>query len=81
MAVHPHEDDGNYPPSSSIALARPGYSKLSEVLRKRTPSSVLCRTFCGGRKCRYDRADCWNKEDMAVDGLFSHWQVHLIYKF
>lgn len=77
MAVHPHDEtsNSNYaPPSTSnIALTRPRYSKLSEVLRKKTPSSVLCRTFCGGRKCRYDQFDCWNKEDMAVDGLYSHW--------
>ncbi|KAI9558132.1 hypothetical protein GHT06_014885 [Daphnia sinensis] len=57
----------------STAVAHPSYTKLSEGLRKKTPAGVICRAFCGGRKCRYDTYDRWSAEDMAVDGIFSHW--------
>ncbi|XP_057379821.2 uncharacterized protein LOC130702174 [Daphnia carinata] len=57
----------------SFAVARPSYTKLSEGLRKKTPAAIVCRAFCGGSKCRYDTYDRWSAEDMAVDGIFSHW--------
>lgn len=60
----------------SAAVAHPSYTKLSEGLRKKTPAGVICRAFCGGRKCRYDTYDRWSAEDMAVDGIFSHWYVY-----
>ncbi|EFX87457.1 hypothetical protein DAPPUDRAFT_96956 [Daphnia pulex] len=54
-------------------VAQPSYTKLSEGLRKNTPASVICLAFCGGRKCRFDTSDRWTAEDMAVNGLYSHW--------
>ncbi|XP_046458132.1 protein tyrosine phosphatase domain-containing protein 1-like isoform X2 [Daphnia pulex] len=54
-------------------VVQPSYTKLSEGLRKNTPASVICLAFCGGRKCRFDTSDRWTAEDMAVNGLYSHW--------
>lgn len=54
-------------------LVQPNYNKLSEGLRKKTPTSVICLAFCGGRKCRFDTSDRWSSDDMAIDGLYSHW--------
>lgn len=59
--------------SVPLLVAQPSYTKLSEGLRKKTPTSVICLAFCGGRKCRFDTNDRWTAEDMAVDGLYSHW--------
>ncbi|XP_046407111.1 protein tyrosine phosphatase domain-containing protein 1-like [Ischnura elegans] len=54
------------PPSSN-------YSRLSEGLRKNIPTEIQCVLFCGGNRCKYESSDCWTKEDMAIDGIFSHW--------
>nr|CAH0105181.1 unnamed protein product [Daphnia galeata] len=59
--------------SVPLMVAQPSYTKFSEGLRKKTPASVICLAFCGGRKCRFDTNDRWTAEDMAVDGLYSHW--------
>lgn len=64
------------PAVPSGAHVLPGYNKLSESLRKKTPTAVICLAFCGGRKCRFDTNDRWATEDMAVDGLYSHWYVN-----
>jgi hypothetical protein len=61
--------------SVPLMVAQPSYTKFSEGLRKKTPASVICLAFCGGRKCRFDTNDRWTAEDMAVDGLYSHWYV------
>ena len=37
------------------------------------PPELQCSVFCGGRRCRYDSSDVWKAEDMAIDGIFSHW--------
>ena len=29
--------------------------------------------FCGGRRCKYESANSWKKEDIAVPGIYSHW--------
>ena len=31
--------------------------------------------FCGGRRCKYEqgRTSSWQKDDMAIDGIYSHW--------
>ena len=29
--------------------------------------------FCGGRRCKYEQGSSWKKEDMAIDGIYSHW--------
>lgn len=60
----------------SAAVVHPSYTKLSEGLRKKTPAGVICLAFCGGRKCRFDTNDRWSAEDMAIDGIFSHWFVY-----
>ena len=53
-------------------LVKPSYNRLSENVRKITPSEIICAMFCGGRKCKYENSS-WSKTDMAVDGIYSHW--------
>ncbi|KFM80153.1 Protein tyrosine phosphatase domain-containing protein 1, partial [Stegodyphus mimosarum] len=48
------------------------YGKLSEKIRRTAPSEFQCSVFCGGKKCKYDSAN-WHKEDMAINGIYSHW--------
>ena len=62
--------------SSSASGAReiaPAYSYVSEQLRRLSAGSVQCSLFCGGRGCKYERGDCWDEDDKALSGLFSHW--------
>ncbi|XP_071439097.1 protein tyrosine phosphatase domain-containing protein 1-like [Hetaerina americana] len=54
------------PPSSN-------YSRLSEGLRKNIPTEIQCALFCGGNRCKYELCDYWPKNDMAIEGIFSHW--------
>jgi protein tyrosine phosphatase domain-containing protein 1 len=49
------------------------YSKVGESLRYNTPSEMQCSMFCGGRRCKYESAAQWKQEDMAINGLYSHW--------
>jgi hypothetical protein len=28
---------------------------------------------CRGASCKYERSDYWRPEQMAIDGIFSHW--------
>lgn len=49
------------------------YSLFSEKIRKSVPPETLCAVFCGGRKCKYDSAEVWKTEDLAVPGIYSHW--------
>ncbi|XP_054721880.1 protein tyrosine phosphatase domain-containing protein 1-like [Uloborus diversus] len=48
------------------------YGKLSEKIRRTAPGEFQCSVFCGGKKCKYDTAS-WHKEDMAINGIYSHW--------
>ncbi|KAG8198529.1 hypothetical protein JTE90_026432 [Oedothorax gibbosus] len=48
------------------------YGKLSEKIRRTAPGEFQCSVFCGGKRCKYDSAT-WHKEDMAVNGIYSHW--------
>lgn len=48
------------------------YGKLSEKIRRTAPGDFQCSVFCGGKKCKYDSSS-WHKEDMAVNGIYSHW--------
>lgn len=53
--------------------ATPKYSKLSEKIRNKTAGSYQCRLFCGGLNCKYETSARWKKDEMAVEGIFSHW--------
>ena len=55
-------------------MIEPTFNKLSENFRKVTPPDVMCQMFCGGRGCKYETSN-WTKEEMAIDGIFSHWYV------
>ncbi|XP_049954844.1 protein tyrosine phosphatase domain-containing protein 1-like [Schistocerca serialis cubense] len=49
------------------------YTRLSEGLRRVTPTAIQCSVFCGGRHCKYENPNSLNALHMAVDGLYSHW--------
>ena len=48
----------------------PRYTAVGESLRQNVPHEMQCSMFCGGRKCKYEGADNWRKEDMTVKGIF-----------
>ncbi|ESO97104.1 hypothetical protein LOTGIDRAFT_174629 [Lottia gigantea] len=47
--------------------------RLTDRARRIVKHDNVCSVFCGGKKCKYCCPDNWSKEQMAVDGLFSHW--------
>ena len=47
--------------------------KVGESLRRNAPKEMQCSMFCGGRRCKYEQGSSWKKEDMAIDGIYSHW--------
>ncbi|EDV25221.1 uncharacterized protein TRIADDRAFT_56940 [Trichoplax adhaerens] len=51
----------------------PKYSKFTESVRHLAPSGLQCKLFCGGKGCKYESGTRWNNDDMAINGLFSHW--------
>ncbi len=51
----------------------PTYTKVGESFRHRVPGEMQCSMFCGGRQCKYESRDKWKPNQMAVDGVFSHW--------
>ena len=51
----------------------PMYNRLSEKLRKATPPEVSCSLFCGGKRCKYETPSRTKPQDMALDGVYSHW--------
>lgn len=50
----------------------PHYSIFTEQARNFISLEKQCALFCGGRRCKYERADCW-PDQMVINGLFSHW--------
>ncbi|XP_064119036.1 protein tyrosine phosphatase domain-containing protein 1-like [Macrobrachium nipponense] len=54
-------------------IVHSNYSRIGESLRLMTPTEIQCSVFCGGRRCKYDNDESWKTEEMAVDGIFSHW--------
>ncbi|XP_066966573.1 protein tyrosine phosphatase domain-containing protein 1-like isoform X2 [Macrobrachium rosenbergii] len=54
-------------------IVHSNYSRIGESLRLMTPTEIQCSVFCGGRRCKYDNDEAWKTEEMAVDGIFSHW--------
>jgi len=49
------------------------YSVVSQTVKKFVPERTACRFGCGGARCKYERSDYWTREQMAIDGIFSHW--------
>ena len=60
-------------PVKQVDLVQSNYTKIGEHLRQYTPLEVQCQVFCGGRRCKYDSYNRWNDNDMAINGIFSHW--------
>ena len=46
---------------------------MGESFRRNAPKEMQCSMFCGGRRCKYEQGSSWKKEDMAIDGIYSHW--------
>ncbi|GFS54573.1 protein tyrosine phosphatase domain-containing protein 1 [Trichonephila inaurata madagascariensis] len=49
------------------------YGIVQEKLRQSSSKTFHCSVFCPGKRCRYEGAAFWQKEDMPVMGLFSTW--------
>ena len=47
--------------------------QVGESIRRNAPKEIQCSMFCGGRRCKYEQGSSWKKEDMAIDGIYSHW--------
>ena len=46
---------------------------MGESFRRNAPREMQCSMFCGGKRCKYEQGSTWKKEDMAIDGIYSHW--------
>lgn len=53
--------------------AKSPYNGITHGVRRMVPHELACRMGCHGAKCKYDNSDCWERDQMAVKGLFSHW--------
>ena len=51
------------------------YSAVAQAVKKFVPERTACRLGCGGARCKYERSDYWNPEQMAIKGIFSHWSL------
>ncbi|GIY03409.1 protein tyrosine phosphatase domain-containing protein 1 [Caerostris darwini] len=49
------------------------YGIVQEKLRQSSSKNFHCSVFCPGKRCRYEGAAFWQKEDMPVMGIFSTW--------
>lgn len=48
------------------------YNAFTHQIRKIIPEDIACSVGCGGSKCKYCNSN-WPREDMDIDGVFSHW--------
>ena len=46
---------------------------MGESFRRNAPREMQCSMFCGGKRCKYEQGSTWKKDDMAIDGIYSHW--------
>ncbi|KAG1650964.1 Protein tyrosine phosphatase domain-containing protein 1 [Nymphon striatum] len=70
-------------PSANQGLAQPtwknddapsaNYNKISETIRCYTSNRLQCPAFCKGKNCKYDTPNCWPRDQMAINGVYSHW--------
>ncbi|CAF3524220.1 unnamed protein product [Rotaria sordida] len=58
---------------SPTSAPQGAYSPLSQAVKKLLPERAACRLGCRGANCKYERSDYWRPEQMAIDGIFSHW--------
>ncbi|GBN90073.1 Protein tyrosine phosphatase domain-containing protein 1 [Araneus ventricosus] len=49
------------------------YGIVQEKLRQSSSKAFHCSVFCPGKRCRYEGAAFWQKEDMPIMGIFSTW--------
>lgn len=59
--------------TEDIPEAKSPYNGLTHSVRRIMPAELACRIGCRGARCKYDRSDCWDNDQMAIKGLFSHW--------
>lgn len=58
--------------------AKSPYNGLTHGVRRMMPHELACRMGCRGAKCKYDRSDCWEREQMAIKGVYSHWYISIL---
>ncbi|CAL1293855.1 unnamed protein product [Larinioides sclopetarius] len=49
------------------------YGIVQEKLRQSSSKAFHCSVFCPGKRCRYEGAAFWQKEEMPIMGIFSTW--------
>uniref|UniRef100_A0A6P7GF31 Protein tyrosine phosphatase domain-containing protein 1-like n=1 Tax=Diabrotica virgifera virgifera TaxID=50390 RepID=A0A6P7GF31_DIAVI len=59
--------------SPNSEIVRANYNKLSEHIRRLTPQGIQCSVFCGGVNCKYENPENWKPENLAIQGIYSHW--------
>ncbi|ELU17718.1 hypothetical protein CAPTEDRAFT_229133 [Capitella teleta] len=64
--------------AQAIAGIKPSakYGPVSEALRHAIPEKQTCKSFCGGRKCKYcnvNQVGKWNEKQCEIKGIFSNW--------
>jgi hypothetical protein len=63
---------------SDLPEPKSPYGAITHGVRRIMPQEIACRVGCGGKSCKYDNSKDWQPEQMAIDGIFSHWYC-LIY--
>lgn len=67
-------------PTGEAKLVSANYNKLSDHIRRLTPQGIQCSVFCGGTNCKYENPENWTADNLALQGIYSHWQVEVDYK-
>jgi hypothetical protein len=58
---------------SDLPEPKSPYGAITHGVRRIMPQEIACRVGCGGKNCKYDNSKDWQPEQMAIDGIFSHW--------
>lgn len=64
-------------PKGEAKLVSANYNKLSDHIRRLTPQGIQCSVFCGGTNCKYENPENWTADNLALQGIYSHWQVEI----
>lgn len=59
--------------TADVPEAKSPYNGLTHGVRRMVPAELACKMGCRGVRCKFDRSDCWEQDQMAIDGLYSHW--------
>lgn len=72
-AMDGHCGQDEAPDPAQPYKARPQYSVVGERARRMAPPGLQCALLCGGAGCKYERAQRWPPDQLALQGVYSHW--------